>query len=134
MGIDTVTVAYRFARASSVQLQEEISAAYAGPDDPAAKVARIEYQLTLGHEAYQQRRYTDALAAYRLAEGMLYSLVAPRFDPAVNLGDDVRLTVDPNLFRAFAETALTSVRIGPAPGAPAGTRPAAAPPAPPRLA
>src|ERR1041385_762103 len=119
MGIDTVTVAYRFARASSARLQEEISAAYAGPDDPAAKVARIEYQLTLGHEAYQQRRYTDALAAYRLAEGMLYPLAPPRFAPTVNLGDDVRLAVDPGLFRSFAETALTSVRIVPDPGPPA---------------
>ncbi|HCT77498.1 MAG TPA: hypothetical protein DGT23_13065, partial [Micromonosporaceae bacterium] len=117
---------YRFERASSAVLHADILATFAGPDDPAAKLASIEYHLTKGHECFRKRRYAEALSEYRLTEGMLYSLAVPRFDPRANLGVDVRLPVDKALFTALAQTAITGVRILPDPGPPVAIGPSTA--------
>jgi hypothetical protein len=124
---------YRFERDQSDALWARIEATFAGPDDPAAKIANIEYHLTKGHERFRQRRYADALSEYRLAEGLLYSLAVPQFDPKANLGYDVRLPVDKVLFTPLAQAAITGVRIVPDPGPPVTIGPATAVTVPPAL-
>ncbi|MGH3679992.1 MAG: hypothetical protein ACRDT2_07035 [Natronosporangium sp.] len=124
---------YRFERASSTVLHTAILATFTGLDDPAAKIASIEYRLVRGHEHLRRRRYAEALTEYRLAEGLLYSLAVPRFDPRANLGTDLRLPVDPTLFAPLAQTALTGVRIVPDPGPPVAIGPATAVTVPPLL-
>jgi hypothetical protein len=124
---------YRFERDQSDALWARIQATFAGPDDPAAKIANIEYHLTKGHERFRQRRYADALSEYRLAEGLLYSLAVPQFDPKANLGYDVRLPVDKVLFTPLAQAAITGVRVVPDPGPPVTIGPATAVTVPPLL-
>src|SRR5262245_13703386 len=116
MALDIHAAAYRFQRAASAVLSAEIVALYKRTDDPAAKVAMVELHLAKGHEHYRARRYGEALGEYRLAEGLLFSLVQPSFDPRVALGIDVLLPVDRALFTPLAETALTALRVAPDPG------------------
>ncbi len=78
-----------------------------------ARTAEIEYHMAAGNEHYQRRRYAEALREYKLALGLIFQLVEPRFDPPSALGGDVRVSGAKELFTPLVSSVLTAIDRSP---------------------
>jgi hypothetical protein len=78
-----------------------------GPSDAASQVRAVEAQLAQAQALYGQRRYQEAVTAFKAVQSRLYTLINPRhcwWGHA--LGDRVVLPVGPQVERAMAEASL----------------------------
>ncbi|WP_456442572.1 Tc toxin subunit A-related protein [Psychroserpens sp.] len=72
-----------------------------------AKITKIEYHITRGHELYHKRKYHDTLTEYNTALALIYQLMRPRFNPDLILGSDVIAAVKPEMFQPLFEISFT---------------------------
>ncbi|HLL77835.1 MAG TPA: hypothetical protein VK421_21440 [Pyrinomonadaceae bacterium] len=104
---------YKYQRLPAARLAAEYEGLVKEDKKTAALVTEIEYHLARGHEHFYKRRYYEALTEYKLAEGLIYKLTKPGFDPGVTLGSDLTLSVDAELFSPIMETALKVMERAP---------------------
>ena len=83
------------ASARQVELVQLASAAAASQQTsrPAARIAEIQSRLAQANADFLQRRYRAAVDGYKLAQGIIYSLLNSRFQPSQALRPELVLPV-----------------------------------------